>query len=99
MKNRFIVCVDNSTKSQDNQFIEFLNENRLGWWHYLQNTWMIVDSSGQITITDLRDYAKEAFDNEYNMCFQLYEGEGTWSGFGPTSDNRNMFKWIRENWN
>jgi hypothetical protein len=98
MKKRFIVCVNSSTKEQDQKFIEYIKENRFGWWHYLKNTWLIVDSSGKSKVKEIRDIVKESFDNEYNMVFQLNEDEGTWSGFGPCSEKRNMFKWIKENW-
>jgi hypothetical protein len=98
MKKRFIVCIDDSTKEQDQKFIEYIKENGFGWWHYLKNTWLIADSTGKSSVSEIRNMVKESYDNEYNMVFQLNEDEGTWSGFGPSSEKRNMFKWIKENW-
>ena len=99
MKKKFIVCINDSNREQDKKFIEFLRAHGLGWWHYLKNTWLIVDSSGEKSVNEIRDIAKDSFDKAYNLVFQLNEDEGTWSGFGPSSDKRNMFKWIKENWN
>lgn len=98
MKKRYIVCINSSTKEQDQKFLTYLRDNGFGWWHHLKNTWLIVDLDGTSKINDIRDVTRESYDKEYTMVFQLNEGEGTWSGYGPSSDNKNMFKWIRENW-
>lgn len=98
MKKRYVVCVNKSTEDQDQIFLDYIKEQGFGWWHYLKDTWLLVDSLGESSSAKIRDVVKESFDNEYNMVFQLDEDEGTWSGFGPKSENRNMFKWINENW-
>lgn len=98
MKKRYIVCVNKSNKDQNIEFLKYLRQQRFGWWHYLDNTWLIVDSKGTSKIGDIRDKAKVTFENEYNMIFELKDGEGSWSGFGPNSSSRSMFKWLKENW-
>ena len=98
MKKRYIVCVNKSKKDQNEEFLKYIRQQRFGWWHYLDNTWLIVDPKGTSEIGQIRDKVKIAFENEYNMIFELDEGEGTWSGFGPNSPTRNMFKWLKENW-
>ncbi|MEQ8244577.1 hypothetical protein [Fulvivirga sp.] len=98
MKKRYIVCVNNSTEQQDQTFLNYIREQGFGWWHYLNNIWLLTDSSGKSSIKEIRDHAKVSFDDEYNMVFQLNETEGTWSGFGPNSETRNMFTWIKKNW-
>jgi hypothetical protein len=98
MKKRYIVCVNNSNKIQNEEFLKYLRQKKFGWWHYLDNTWLIVDTKGSSNVQEIRDKARDAFSNEYNIIFELKEGQGTWAGFGPSSKNRNMFKWIKENW-
>lgn len=98
MKKRYIVCVDKSTEEQEQKFLEYIKKEGFGWWHYLKNTWLIVDSLGNSNESLIRDEALNAFDNENNMVFLLNENEGTWAGFGPNSEKRDMFKWIKENW-
>ncbi|OFX25758.1 MAG: hypothetical protein A2041_14615 [Bacteroidetes bacterium GWA2_31_9b] len=98
MKKRYIICVNNSSEEQEKKFIDYIKSEKFGWWHYLKNTWLVIDLNGNSEISEIRDKVKELFDNEYNMVFQLKEDEGTWSGFGPKSEQKNMFKWIKENW-
>lgn len=98
MKKRYIVCVNNSTEEQEQKFLEYIKEQGFGWWHYLKNTWLIIDVLDKSDVSGIRDNVMKAFEGEYTMVFQLNEKEGTWSGFGPKSDERDMFKWIKEKW-
>jgi len=98
MKKRYIVCINKSTEEQKESFLEYIKEKNYSWWHYLDNTWLIVDKSGKSEARDIRDVLKEVFSKEYNMVFELAAGQGTWSGFGPNSEDRNMFDWIHRNW-
>ena len=56
MKKRFVVCYsDNIPKEKEMHFIQFIKDNKLGWWHWISNMWLLVDSSGQMTASILRD--------------------------------------------
>nr|WP_321357328.1 hypothetical protein [uncultured Draconibacterium sp.] len=98
MEKRYIVCIDDSTEEQDENFIKYIKSKEFAWWHYLKNTWLLIDTNGKSNVTDIRDKVKECFDNKYNMIFQMKEGEGTWAGFGPKGEKRNMFNWLKNNW-
>jgi hypothetical protein len=98
MKHRYIVCIDNSTPEQEKAFIAFLEEKGMGWWHHLKNTWLLyktTNSPNELIL--IRDSVVRIFKNANNMVFYLAKGEGTWAGFGPSGEDRNMFKWINEN--
>ncbi len=97
-KKRYIVCVNNPKDQQDQAFLTYIKNSGFSWWHYLSNTWLIIDSSGNSTVADIRTKVMEYYPQETNMVFQLNEGEGTWSGFGPKSDKANMFTWINDYW-
>lgn len=45
----------------------------------------------------LRDKAVDAYKGKNNLVLEV-SGGGTWFGYGPTSPDRDMFKWIKENW-
>ncbi|MBS1509836.1 MAG: hypothetical protein JST86_03295 [Bacteroidetes bacterium] len=98
MKKRYIVCINNSKKEQEEKFIEFLKDNSLAWWHWLPNTWLLSENTGRLSASFIRDAVKEIFDNEYNIVFEISQTNDTWSGFGPSSENKNMFKWLKNNW-
>lgn len=98
MKKRFIICIDKSTKEQDLFFIEYLKTNKVAWWHWLSNTWLVSNTSGQLTASGLRDKLKEIFTGEHTLVFEITATNDTWAGFGPQSDSKNMFAWLKTNW-
>lgn len=98
MSKRYIVAVDSSTKEQANAFSEFLKSNGLGWWHWLDNFWLIVDTRDQFSASKIRDKLGETHPRVHNLVIELNEYGDTWSGLGPSSAKRNMFTWIKETW-
>ncbi len=98
MRKRYVININKSTSSQDKAFVEYLKSSSFGWWHYLSNTWLVVDPIGNSTVSEIRDRVRDIFSNEYNLVIQLNENEGTWAGFGPSVDSKNMFNWIKNNW-
>lgn len=98
MKKRFIICINNSTKDQEEEFIEFLRGKKVLWWHWLTNTWLVIDSEGKLNASYLRGHIVKIFKQEHSIVFELKNNEDTWAGFGPNGLDRNMFKWIKENW-
>ena len=98
MKKRFIVSVDNFTKEQDQLFIKYIEENGLEWWHWLSHTWLLVNPSGNISIEVLRDKVLEIYKSEYNLVVEITVNQDTWAGFGPLTDEKNMFEWLHSNW-
>lgn len=98
MKKRYIVNVSGITTAQeDEKFSAFLNEKKVGWWHWLTNAWLVVDSLEAVDAKSLRDKAIETYKGKNNLVLEV-TGGGTWFGYGPTSPDRDMFKWIKENW-
>ena len=98
MKKRFIICINNSTKEQDEEFMTFIRSNNLSWWHWLSNIWLISDKQGKLTASQIRDEIKIIFDNEYNLVLEINNEKDTWAGFGPKTEDKNMFKWLKNNW-
>jgi hypothetical protein len=98
MKKRFIVSVDNSSIEQQKVFMEYINKNNLGFWHYLANTWLLTDSRGVLACSELRDVVRDTFFNEHNLVIEISSTGDTWAGFGPKNDTENMFTWIKKNW-
>lgn len=98
MKKRFIVSLNNSTKAQDQLFVEYIMNNNLGWWHWLKNTWLLVDNSGRLSASELRDIVKDIFKNEHTLVIEIGNNSDTWAGYGPTSEDKNMFEWLKDQW-
>jgi hypothetical protein len=98
MKRRFVVCINEANAEHDKNFIQFLNENKLGYWHWLNNTWLIVDENDSFNANSIRDKVKVLFNNEHNLVIEINDQGDTWSGFGPNGEGKNMFSWIKRNW-
>jgi|GEM_PF-842201 hypothetical protein len=100
MKRRFVILLDRSTPEQNKAFIEFLKTSDInGYWHWLNNSWLIATYNLEITGAQIRDKIKEIFPDVNNMVLVLNEdGTDTWAGFGPKSEDRDMFRWLRTNW-
>lgn len=98
MSKRFIVGVDSSTEEQDKAFLSFVKSHGLGWWHWLENFWLITDSSDQLTASDIRDELGKTYPGVHKLVIELSDSGDTWSGYGPKSEKRNMFNWLNETW-
>ena len=98
MKKRFVVAVDKSTPEQDQAFREWVSGS-YGWWHWISSMWLIVDLNGILTAMAIRDKVNECYPGVTTFVVEIREdGSTTWSGFGPKAEERNMFTWIRNNW-
>ena len=96
MKRRFIISINGEiTKENSNAFTNYLKENGMGWWHWLSNTWLVIDKNDKVDSKILRDKARDTF-NAYNLVIEVKDGK--WAGFGPKSENKDMFDWIKRNW-
>lgn len=98
MKKRYIILLDSSTDAENKELIEWIKTEKLGWWHWFQNSWLLASHSNRWTAAMIRDKLCEVFPKANNLVFELKEGEGTWSGFGPNKEPKDMFDWIRKNW-
>jgi hypothetical protein len=99
MKKRFVLALDESTKEQNKAFLNEIKSKQLSWWHWLTNTWLLVDNTGTIKASDLRDIAQKHFPNIDKIVLELRsDGSTTWSGFGEKGPNKNMFTWLHKNW-
>jgi hypothetical protein len=98
MKKRFIVALDSSTKEQNDMFKEYIDHHGLGWWHWIKDFWLLIDSKGYLTARELRDELGKIYPGVYKMVLELRSGDDTWSGYGLAKEDRNMFDWLRKYW-
>lgn len=97
MKRRFVIGTQNTTKDHEQLFINNLRAHSLIWWHWLPNTWLVIDLQGLKKSSDIRAIFKEVVPNINCLVIEV-DSPSKWSGFGPASEDRNMFRWIHNNW-
>tara|TARA_B100000959_G_scaffold244599_1_gene268639 strand:- start:2911 stop:3207 length:297 start_codon:yes stop_codon:yes gene_type:complete len=98
MKKRFVVALDSNTKKQNDEFKEYIEEHGFAWWYWIDGFWLLVDSSGKLTASKLRTDLGEIYPGVHMLVLELQGDDDTWSGFGPNTENRNMFSWLERNW-
>jgi hypothetical protein len=100
MKKLFVVTSDPTTAEQDKVFYDWF-EPKFNWWHWLSQTWLLIDEAGDYSANEIRDGFRECVPGVYVVVFEIRSGGNTWSGFGPNSDTdteKNMFTWMQDNW-
>ncbi len=97
MKKRFVIAINDSTKDQDELFLEYIGTNNFGWWHWIDNFWLLVDSEGKITAKELHNNVMRIYSNNFNFVMEVKEIPAWWA-YGAKEEHRNMFTWIEEHW-
>jgi hypothetical protein len=93
---KFIVAISPTTPEQSRQ-ISDLFKSRYGWWHWIDGFWLVTDRSDTLTCSQIRDMLSQVAPQSRKLVLDASSGNA-WAGFGPTGDDSNMFKWIRNTW-
>jgi hypothetical protein len=99
MKKRFVVLIESSTKEQNDSFLGWIESENIGWFHWFQNTWLLSNPRGHLSASDIRSQVKQAYGSANTLILELQGTNDTWSGFGPNTEQKDMFKWVKRNWN
>lgn len=99
MKKRFIILLDEITegKDKDDDFRKFAKSHNYGYWHWFPNSWLIDDSMGTSSASEIMDKVREIYGVN-NFVVELGPDNDTWSGYGPKSEKSNMFEWLHKYW-
>ena len=100
MKRFFIIGVNPTTKEGTEGIKDWLKdwkkEEKVGWWHWIDGMWLIVSRDPDISVSSIRDKVRKITNGATSLVVEIEPK--TWSGFGPASETRNMFRWIHRNW-
>lgn len=95
MSRYFVIGVATVTENQQKALRTYLGE--IGtWWNWISGFWLFV-ADEDIEARTLRDKTQEITNAA--RCLVVEVTPVTWSGLGPSGEDKNMFKWIRRNWN
>ena len=97
MAKYFIVSTDSMTADQEKLFHGKIREHRLGWWHWLPNFWLILDSGDDLTAAEIRDFVGDVARSV--RCMVLEVDPRAWAGrTRPDAQGRDMADWVKRNW-
>ena len=98
MSKRYIVALDSSTIEQNDAMKDFVRENGLGWWYWINDFWLLTDPREKFSASEIRDVVGKTHPKTECLVIELNDYGDTWSGFGPKSEYRNMFTWLKKTW-
>lgn len=98
MTKRFIVLLDGATDEKDNKFLSYVKDHNLAWWHWLSNSWLLIDYNDILSTEEIRDRLRQIYGDAVNNLVIELKQQGTWHGLGPGSGDRNMYEWLQDNW-
>lgn len=95
---RFVILVS-LTADQETKLIEYLSKVGLGYWHWVQGSWLIEGHDNDLDMcTELRDEVQKIAPTEPSLVFEVTGVKPNFAGFGVQTEKRNMFTWIRDTW-
>lgn len=95
MKKKFIVAASPLTQIESKE-ISKLFKGKYGWWHWIDDFWLVTDSTGQLNASSIRDQIIGIAPSARVMVLDV-QGY-IWAGHGPNSREENMFTWMWDNW-
>jgi len=85
MKHRFVVAVDGMTSEEEKRFIAWIQENGLGWWHWIANFWLLTSHRDSITAELIRDTLNDIARGKYKLVLEI---EQTFRGLAMVPTRR-----------
>jgi len=93
--NWYVIILDRAGNEERQSVHEAIKENANGWWHRLENTWIV----GGLTASEWRDVAKGAMFKGPSSILVLAlpkeEAKRYWAYFGPKAKERS--EWLHNN--
>lgn len=97
MRKKFIVSIHGLTEEQENKFVEFCTQLGMGWWHYIDNFWLLVTYGGKISALEIRKKLDTISGNKRCLVIEV-TGNMKYAGRGPKEEGNNMFDWLNSEW-
>lgn len=98
MKKLFIVSVDDATKEQRNAFTSALRTKHkgCGFWHHIENTWIIIDPTGELKASPLSDEILSLMPKATIMVLQAKPLD--YSAYAPVAGHKWLEALESEDW-
>lgn len=93
---KFVVCIDGETSNDVSAIKEYVGNQKFGWWHWIDNVWLLTTSNPEIKATDIRDAIRKLSESKWVIVIEV--NSVTWAAYGPETSERSMSKWIKEHW-
>lgn len=97
MSRYFVVTTDPVQKEQDQEFREWIDQQEEAtWWHWIEGAWLISSDTDEMTVETLRDKICQIAPGTTNLILEV--NPETWAGYGPSTEKKSMFSWLKKEW-
>ena len=96
MKKRFVVAIDSMNKELDNKLLEYIKDNGFGWWHWIDNVWLLTTYKLDVSAVSIRNDLGYIIPNR-KIVIEVHKSSA-WAGYGPNTEEKNMFDWLHNTW-
>ena len=93
---RYFVIGTDAMKPDQSDSIRKWAQAQTAWWHWIDGLWLIISTNDNMDVGSIRDKLRELAPGVSQLVLEV--NPESWSGFGPKSENRNMFTWLNANW-
>ena len=94
---RYIAAVNGLSKDDEQKFLGFIRENGWGWWHRIDNFWMIIDRKDQSSTEQIRDFLMP-LSGTIGIVIEVPDTSNSWHGFAPEASLEKVFSWVHVTW-
>jgi|SRR5580700_4739186 hypothetical protein len=94
----FAVAISPLNEAEQKSFLQFIEQHRMGWWYWITNFWLLIDPFDKIEVQHIRDHLLALPGGKRCIVIDVTKEDRPWSGFAPTAEAEQMFKWIHTNW-
>ena len=92
---RFIVLVNGETPQNVSSLIEYATQEGFGWWHWIDNAWLLTTRNTQLKADHIRDKFRSLSGDKWVVVIEVEHV--TWATYGPVGKKK-ISKWIKEQW-
>ena len=89
---KFVILVNAPSTQQQNALSKFLQGTPCGYWHYLSDAWLVVDSRPASTAASWRDEIQTLLPGKNILVFSVTVED--WAGNMPKKN----FEWLQKSW-
>ena len=96
---RFVIAAQGLSNANEEAFMEYVKANQFGWWHWIENFWLITTHNSSISAEDIQNQLNKSSSNARNIVLEISESKD-WVAFGPNAEGaeNNMFEWLHGEW-
>jgi hypothetical protein len=90
---RFVLLVNQASKSEEDTITEYFRQSGYGFWHWFNNVWALIPPTDDVTTVQIVTKVRELVPSIFSLVLEV-EGEGDFAGYGPKKN----YDWLKSGW-